>query len=272
MIKQAQQIALDFLISIKRLFVEKHMYRASALSYTTLLAMVPLLSVIVSLLAIFPFFSQFINLAETYVVTNLVPTKDTMMESQIRSFVEHATGLPIWSFLFLLVTASLLILTVEGAIDNIWGTSRKHKKILYMMLYWLVLIAMPIFIGASVLLSTYLFSLSWFSGAADFLGIRLQLLASLPLIINAMIFSLLYVVVPNGKVRWINGLLGGLLAALLFELAKRGFGFYVGYFSNYQMIYGAFATIPIFLIWLYISWLIILFGAIFVNTRGAISN
>jgi membrane protein len=268
MIKQIRSFSVVFYAALKRLFAEKYMYRAAALSYTTLLTMVPLLTMLVSLFAVLPFFSHLIDIAETYVVSNLLPMADADIESQVNNFISHATQLPIWSFVFLLVTASLLILTVEGAINQIWGVVNRPKKILFVLLYWLVLIILPVFIGASVLLSTALFSLSWFSETTLLSNVTAQILLVLPVLINALIFSLLYIIVPRSKVSLVDGLLGGLIAAILFELARRGFGFYVGYFSNYHIIYGAFATIPLFLVWLYISWLIILFGAMFVHTKG----
>lgn len=259
-------------IALKRLFQENYTYRASALAFTTLLTIVPLLAVIVSLIAIFPIFNQLINLAQNYIIENFVPTSGTTIQLYLEGFIKQATHLPKLGIIFLFFTVITLIVTVEHTLNEIWGAKQRKKKISAILLYWLVLILTPLFLGLSVLLSSYIFSLSWIAGATSKLGINVLILSSLPLAINTLLFSVLYIAVPNCRVEWQEGLVGGFIAAVLYELAKKGFAFYVLQFPSYEIIYGTLATIPIFLLWIYISWLIILYGALVTHAKFQLSN
>jgi len=252
---------------LRRFFSENYTYRASALAFTTLLALVPLLSVFVSFLALFPIFTKLVNLAQEYILTNFVPTSSATVQYYLVSFTQQASHLPIVGILFLFFTAIMLVVTVEHSLNEIWGVPNRRKRVTALILYWLVLLVVPLFIGLDVLISTYLFSIAWVRDATVGLGIKAGVLSLIPLLINTMLFTLLYVVVPNARVFWRDGLFGGFIAACLFEVAKRVFSFYIKQFPSYELIYGTFATIPIFLLWIYVSWMIILFGALFTHTQ-----
>ena len=247
----------------KRLYIEQYTYRASALAYATLLALVPLLSVLVSLVTIFPVFTKLINLTENYIFINLIPTSRPLIEKYLHAFVKQATHLPTFGIIFLFFTIWALLIMVEHTLNMIWSAPLRHKKFLAMIIYWSVLFVAPLIIGLSIFISSYVFSFSWFTGATY----KLPLLASVPLLLNTFIFTALYVVIPNYKVYIRDGFIGGLVASILFEAAKKGFAFYLKHFPSYELIYGTLATIPIFLIWIYISWLIILYGALVTHTR-----
>ncbi len=251
-----------FWLASKRLYQEQYTYRAAGLAFTSLLALVPLLSVIMSLISIFPIFSQLINLTEGYIFTNFIPHSSIIIRQYLEAFIQQATHLPTLGIGFLFFTVFTLILMVEHTLNAIYNAPKRKRTIKALINFWLILLIAPFFIGLSVFISTYVFSIQWLSGTADKLGLTIPLLATLPLIINIIVFSTLYIVVPNTKVKFRYGILGGSVAAILFELAKKGFAFYIKHFPSYELIYGALATIPIFLIWIYISWLIILYGAI----------
>jgi membrane protein len=255
-----------FKIAALRLFRQKYTYSASALAFTTLLALVPLLAVIVSMVAMLPIFSKFVALAQSYIFANFIPTSGMIIQQYLENFVNQANHLSNVGLLFLLVTAITLIVTVEHTLNSIWHVNGRKNKISSFFLYWLILLLMPLFIGVSVFVSSYLLSLSWLVQMHHFLP-AISLLACVPLLINTCMFALLYVVVPNHRVAWKDGLLGGLFAAILLEFAKKGFAFYIKQIHSYEVIYGAFASIPIFLLWIYISWLIILYGALIINTK-----
>jgi membrane protein len=256
-----------FKISFKRFFKEQYTYRASALAFTTLLSLVPLLTVIVFLVTKFPVFNKINQLAQSYILDNFIPASNTTIQFYLNNFTYQASHLPSLGIIFLLLTAMMLILTIEHTLNDIWDVRWKKRRIFSLMVYWIVLMLAPLLIGAGIFLSTYLFSLSWISSATHELGLKTPLLSSLPLLVNTVIFSLLYIVVPNFNVHWRDGLCGGFIAAGIFELAKIGFAFYLKQFPSYELIYGALAAIPIFLLWLYISWLIILFGALITHAQ-----
>jgi membrane protein len=256
-----------FKLSFHRLFFENYMDRASALAFTTILALVPLLSVIVSFIAWFPIFTRFMTLARNYILTNFIPTSSSTIDYYLESFINQATKLPTMGLLFLLVTVIALIITVETSLNEIWHAPKKEIKISSWIINLTLLFISPILIGLSSFLTSYLFSISWVSGTTDTLRITAPLLAMLPILVNTVMFSALYVIAPNCRVRWNDGFFGGFVAAILFEIARVGFAFYIKKFPSYELIYGTFATIPIFLLWIYISWLIILYGALVLNTK-----
>jgi membrane protein len=247
-------------LAARRFYHEDYSYRASALTYTTLLALVPLVSVVIALLTHFPKLLKIVELAQNYVLNNLIPTANDSIEYYLQVFTQQATHLPLLGILFLFITASLLIITVEDTFNHIWQIPLRKKNFASWVLYWAVLLLAPLAIGLSVFLSTLLFSFSWFAGVAI---IKTTWLGVLSLLINAALFSALYIIVPNTTVGIRNGIVGGLLAAVLFEIAKKTFAFYIHKYANYTLIYGALSTIPIFLVWVYISWFIVLYGALF---------
>jgi membrane protein len=260
--KVASRLASGLWLAGTRFYSEDYSYRASALTYTTLLALVPMVSVVIALMAHFPDIMKLVTLAQSYIMNDLVPAAGDDIQHYMDLFTVQATHLPTVGILFLFLTATLLIYTVEETFNQIWQTKFKKQKFLAWCLYWMVLLMAPLAIGLSVFLSTLLFSLSWFERVAI---IKTPLLAALSLGINTALFSVLYIIVPNAKVGLRTGLLGGLLAAGLFEIAKKGFAFYIHKFANYTLIYGALSTIPIFLLWVYISWFIVLYGALFTH-------
>jgi membrane protein len=267
MLKQLRNWVAVFWMAGKRLIQEQYTYRASALAFTTLIAIVPLVSVVLSVVTIFPMFTRLTTLAQNYIFTNFIPTSSQLVQEYLQNFIDQAAHLPTFGIVFLLFTAITLIIMVEHTLNTIWSAPKRKKKLTTMLIYWLILLLMPIILGLSVFISSFIFSLSWFSGTAKKLGVMIPLLASLPLFINTLIFSALYIAVPNVKVRFSDGLLGGFAASFLFEAAKKGFAFYILHFPSYELIYGTLATIPIFLVWVYISWLIVLYGALVTHTR-----
>lgn len=245
-----------------RLFREKYTYRASALAFTTLLTLVPLVSVIVALIARFPIFTKLTDLARGYIFSNFLPTSSNTIQLYFERFVDQASKLPTFGLVFLFFTVMALIITVEHTLNEIWQVPKRKQKISAFALYWIILLVAPLFIGLSVLISSYLFSLSWIQGESYQLHLTIPLLKILPLLVNTVIFTTLYMAVPNISVKLSDALVGAFLASILFEVAKKGFALYIQLFPNYEVIYGTLATIPIFLIWIYISWLIVLFGAL----------
>jgi membrane protein len=255
-----------FNISFRRFFKEQYTYRASALAFTTLLSLVPLLTVIVFLVTKFPIFNKINILAQNYVLENFIPASNTTIQFYLNNFTYQASHLPKLGIIFLLLTAMMLIVTIEHTFNDIWDVRWKKRRIISLTIYWVVLMLAPLLIGTGIFISTYLFSLSWVESATHHLGVKTPLLY-LPLLLNTLIFSLLYIVVPNFNVDWRDGFYGGFVAASIFEAAKIGFAFYLKQFPSYELIYGALASIPIFLLWLYISWLIILFGALITHAQ-----
>lgn len=246
-------------LTTQRFFKENYGYHVSALSFETLLAIVPFLSVSTFIAAHFVLFSNFINLSEDYILKSFIPTAAISIKTYFIKFIAHVMHLPIFSMVFLVFTAVMLIYTIDDTLSTIWQRTTRRKNIVTWIIYCLIILVTPIFIGFSLFLTTYLISFPWLS------KVSFVLLFLAPILINTLLFSFIYMMSSNFKLKWQNCLLGGFMAAILFEIAKFLFSFYIAR-SSYQLIYGVFATIPIFLVWLYICWFIVLWGALFTHT------
>jgi membrane protein len=162
---------------------------------------------------------------------------------------------------FLAVTALLMMLTIDRAFNQIFRVSRERSLSQRLLMYWAVLTLGPILMGLSVTMTSYLVSTSL--GLAKGLPILGEtVLRLMPVLLTSIAFTLLYVWVPNRRVQMRHAVIGGLIAGILFELMKRGFGLYIARFPTYTAVYGAFAAAPLFLVWMYLSWVVVLMGAV----------
>lgn len=249
-----------FLLLFRRLGEDKAAINAAALTYTTLLALVPLMTVTFIVLAAFPVGELAAERLQDFVFDNFVPAAGEVVQNYLSEFADKASKLTGTSFLFLIVTSLLLMASIDRAFNDIWRVRRQRKIVNKFLVYWAVITVGPILMVLSVGVTSYLLSLPLISGP-DALIDTSRLLKLTPLVLSTLAFSLLYLLVPMRRVPIWHAIVGGVTAALLFELAKRGFGLYVAYVPTYQAIYGAIATVPIFLIWVFLTWLVTLFGA-----------
>jgi len=233
---------------------------AAALTYTTLFAVVPLMTVSYSMLAAVPNFKGVGEQLQGWIFSNFVPATGEVVQGYLSTFAAQAQSLTVVGIVFLAVTSIMMMKNIEAAFNRIWRVAEPRKGISSFLLYWAVLSLGPILIGLGLLLTSYIASLSFFTSATEVVG-KARLLSLLPPLFSALAFMLLYAAVPNCRVPLRSAAIGGLFAAILFELAKRGFVQFVTLSPSYQLIYGAFAAVPMFLLWIYISWGIILLGA-----------
>lgn len=234
---------------------------AGSLTFTTLLALVPLITVGVALLTAFPVFAGFSRQLENFIVTNLVPAAATkVITVYTQQFAVNAGRLTALGTALLAATALSLMLTIDRAFNLIWRVRRPRPLVQRLSIYWAVLSIGPLLLGASLSLTSWLMSVSTgFTRQIPAVGV--VMLAVVPIGLTAIAFTLLYLNVPYRRVRPGDAVLGGVVAGIAFEVMKRAFAFYVARFPNYTLVYGAFASVPIFLLWIYLSWLVILFGA-----------
>ena len=241
---------------------------AASLSYTSLLSLVPLIAVIFAGFSSFSVFQELFQDIQRFIFTNFVPSSSELIQNYLNEFVDKASRLTLVGLLGLFAVALMLMWQIDLALNHIWGVSKKKNLLRTFLTYWAVLTFGPVLMGVSLVVSSYIISLPLISNAADTIGVRAQMLSMLPFVMTLLAFTLIYLVVPNTRVRFIHALIGGLSATLFFELAKRGFALYVSYNTTYTSLYGALATIPIFLIWIYISWLVTLLGAVITRSMS----
>ena len=251
----------QFMRYLGRQFVRNQgILNASALTYTTLFAVVPLMTVSYAMLAAVPSFQGAGELVQGWIFDNFVPATGAVVQEYLSSFASQARKLTAVGLIFLFVTSIMMMKNIEAAFNRIWRVSEPRKGLSSFLLYWAILSLGPILIGVGLVVSSYIASLSLFASATEIVG-RARLLSILPMVLSAAAFTLLYAAVPNCRVPVKNAFIGGLVVAALFETAKRGFALFVTQFPSYELIYGAFAAVPLFLAWIFISWTIILMGA-----------
>ena len=244
-------------------FVEDRCQRiAGALSFTTILAIVPLTAVMLAMLSLFPIFSEWMVWIQDFVYSNFVPAAGDAVQKHLTLFATKAGRLTAVGLVFVGVTAVMLLATVEQTFNDIWRVPNARKLLHRFLAYWALLTLGPILIAVALTVTTHVFTALPFAARAEKSAID----ALLPLAVELVAVLLLYVVVPNVTVRWRHALVGALFATVLIEIARRLFAAAMKTFTSYQVIYGAIAALPIFLVWIYISWVIVLLGAIVTAT------
>jgi membrane protein len=252
----------------QRFIADRGANNAAALTYTTLFAVVPMMTVTFSMLSAIPAFQDTGEQIQGFIFRNFVPSAGATLQQYLRDFTTQARQLTWIGVVVLAATAFWMLVTIEKAFNTIWRVRQPRRGVSSFLLYWAILSLGPILLGGGFAISTYITSLSLISGPDALLGVK-TLLKFMPLLFSVAAFTLLYATVPNAQVPLRHAWMGGVLAAVLFEVAKMLFGLYVRLFPGYQLIYGAFATVPLFLLWVYLSWLIVLFGAEVVCNLGS---
>lgn len=230
------------------------------LAYISLLSVVPLIAVMFSMLSAFPMFGEFRQAIEAFVYANVIPSRGEEIQTYINQFIGNTGGMTAIGLTALVVVALLLIHNIDKTLNKIWRVTKRPRPVISFSIYWMILTLGPILFGSSIAVTSYLIRLTRF--AEDYTpGLSTLLLGVVPYLMSLLAFFLLYLVVPNIKVRARHAFFGALLAMLLFELSKRGFAVYVTHFPAYDTIYGALALVPIVFVWVYLCWLVVLLGA-----------
>jgi membrane protein len=245
---------------IRQFYDQRGLQVASSLAYTTLLSLVPLLTVMFAFAGGLPVFERVSDTIQGFIFQNFVPAFGNTVESYLSEFSQKARRLTVTGAFTLVVVALLLMNTIDGAFNYIWRVRTRRNAAYRFLVYWAMLTLGPVLVGTGIVATSYVLSLPVVSDVDTSFGLRARLIATLPFLTTATAFTLLYSLVPNTRVLWRHAIIGAVAAAVLFELAKTGFGIYVRSVST-EAIYGAIAVIPLFLVWLYTSWVIVLLGA-----------
>jgi membrane protein len=235
---------------------------ASSLTFTTLIALVPLFTVMLAVFSAFPMFASFRGSLEKYFLQALVPdaiAKPVLLA--LTQFAGKAARLGSVGLVILVLTAIALMLTIDRTLNAIWRVREPRPIAQRVLVYWAAVTLGPLVLGVSLTLTSYAISAS--QGLVGRMpgGIAFSLNVLEFVLLSAAMAGLFHYV-PNTHVRWRHALAGGVFVSVGFELAKRLLGWYVGVVPSYSTIYGAFATLPIFFVWLYFSWVIVLLGAV----------
>jgi membrane protein len=235
---------------------------AGSLTYTTTLALVPLLTIILAIFTTFPIFSNFRSALDAYFLQNLMPKGivNTIV-SNLTMFASKATRLSAVGAVALLFTSATMMGIIERAFNQIWRVKQARPWAQRVLVYWALVTLGPLMVGLSLTITSQLFMVT--SGVADTLPMFSAIIYTLFSVgLTTAGYTLLYMTVPNRFVDWRDAVWGGLVAAVAFEVAKRLFGIFIRQFPTYTLIYGALAALPVFLVWVYLSWMITLVGAL----------
>jgi membrane protein len=255
--------ALDLVRFARRRLTEERLPQvAGSLTFTTTLAIVPLLTIVLAIFTTFPVFGKLRSTLEGYFVQMLMPRAiSNTIISNLTQFASKATGLSAVGAVALIFTSAAMIGTIERALNQIWRVRQPRPLLQRVLVYWALVTLGPLAFGISLTITSQLFTATGsISTALPFLGALFYTLVSVGLTTGA--YALLYMTVPNRYVDWRDAVWGGLVAAIAFEIAKRVFAIFIRQFPTYAIIYGALAALPLFLVWLYLSWLITLVGAL----------
>ncbi|MCB2034420.1 MAG: YihY family inner membrane protein, partial [Ottowia sp.] len=235
---------------------------ASALTFTTMLALVPFFAVVASVFTAFPIFAKFREALESWLVNSLIPPSiSANVLDYMTQFATKASELGAVGLVVLFVTALSLVLTIDHTLNDIWRVTTHRPLGQRILVYWAALTLGPLVLGGSLAITSYVLTASrgWLPNIGG--GANLALSTTQFLLMTFGV-TLLYRFVPNTPVKWRHALAGGLFVAVCLGVAKWGLGLYLSRVPTYSLIYGAFATVPILLLWIHLSWLIVLFGAV----------
>ncbi|MFC4352957.1 YihY family inner membrane protein [Fodinicurvata halophila] len=258
------------LISLRQLYLfTRYLFRrydqdrclqmAAGLSYSSLLALVPLLAIALGLLAAFPAFDEARESLREMLFQAIPPDQAARANEHLDSFLRNAAKLTAPGIVGLAVTALLLLSNINTSINTIWRVRQERPLVLRLLVYWALLTLGPLLLGASLSITSYAFATVHAAGSLE--AFSMPLTRMLAILLATLGCAVFFIVVPNRPVSLPAGLAGGFLAAVLLEILKYGFGLYVGQVPSYQAVYGALSALPIFLIWMYLAWAVILLGA-----------
>ncbi len=268
-INRIQPLFINMWLLLKEIvatFIEKSCQRtAAALTYMTLFALVPLLAVFYAMFSLFPAFDGLDQQLQNMIFSHLLPDSGSDLTNYLSDFSSKARELSAPGAALLIVTAYIMLTNIEKSFNFIWGVKKPRKGMSSFLIYWAVLSIGPLLLGSGLAISTYLLSLQLLVDEYDIYGLSRFFFSLFPWFMTASTFTLLFAAVPNCRVPIKFAIIGGVTSALCFEMLKWGFGYVVAN-SSFNSIYGAFAVVPLFLLWINCLWMIILAGAVLVRS------
>ncbi len=252
-----------FLSFLYSRFKQDHYHEmAASLTFTTLLSLVPLITIALSLSSAFPVLADFTAQLKNFVLDNMpAETGADVISTYMEQFAQSATKLTAVGIIFLAFTAMLIMITIDDAFNKIWRVTRRRTLMMRLLTYWAVLTLAPLLFGGSLSLTSWLVAATT-GNASQVSPFGMIMLRVVPALLITLGFTLLLRVVPNRYVPMRHALVGAVVAAVTLEYMNRTFAFYIANFTTYQVVYGAFATVPIFLLYIYLSWMTVLLGAL----------
>lgn len=234
---------------------------AASLTFTSLLALVPLMTISFIIIAAVPSFNSLEAEFEKFLFSNFVPHAGESLQEYLATFRQNAGRLGAIGIVFLGVTSIMLLVTIERAMNRIFLVKRQRSIVTRLLAFWALLSLGPVLFLVSISMTSAVIAQANQAGGEDLSAIFRFLGRLVPFLITLVGYAVLYVVMPNRKVTLKDAVVGAGVAAFLFETLKGLFGLYITAFPTYQAIYGAISVLPILLLWIYLSWIVTLVGA-----------
>jgi len=257
------KLLANFVVLVYRRFKEERCFQlCGSLTFTTLLALVPLITIMLTVVTAFPVFNDIVATLRSFATVNLVPeASSNLISIYMQQFSDNAARLTALGIVLLAVTSIMLMLTIDRAFNTIWRVKRPRPLIQRVLIYWSVLTIGPLLVGGSLSLTSWLVTQSMGLGKQA-PELTIAVLKLVPLMLTSVAFGFLYRTVPNRQVTVLDAAVGGIIAAFAFEAMKIGFGHFLAEIATYKLVYGTFASLPIFLMWIYLSWVVVVFASV----------
>ena len=262
LLKDKAQTTQKFLSFLGRRAKNDTIFRvSSARSYTSLIAIVPLFAIGLSIFSAFPAFDNIRGQVQDFIVQNMAPALGHEVSAYLSEFLQASAGLTAIGVVSIVVTSIMMLSTIENSFNFIFRVSRPRRITTKITLYWTVITLGPLLLGAAFSIRSYVFAIAAKSVDGEILN-NVYISSILPSLITMLMLIIVYTLVPNKKVGFINAAIGALCAVILFAVLRKIFAMAVLTSATYQTLYGALAIIPIFLIWMYLAWSVVIFGAV----------
>lgn len=257
-----QQTWFQFILFVIRRFeADRCRDQAGSLTYTTLFAVVPMLTVFLVIISSIKALEPARQQLQQMIYSNFLPKTSIAFDKAFNVFTENSSNLTVIGVLFLFITTVLMLTSIESVFNRIWRVKETRNGIIGFMRYWTIISLGPILLGSAFVISSTLASMNVLSN--NFAGYEVDgtaLFAVISFALTTLGFFILYWTIPNRSVPLKAAAIAGVFGAVAFELLKNLFGFVMTNFTSYTLVYGAFAAVPIFLLWIFLSWNIVLLG------------
>ncbi len=227
---------------------------ATILSFATVVSLVPILFLSMSVFSISNYFDGYKDIAMEFLFNQLLPDSYKIVEHYINEFIKQTANLTTPSFIFLLFVAIFLLFEIDTKVNYIWDNKKKRGLLKRFSSYLLILFLGPFFLITSLIVSSYVM-------AIDFFGLKSILNYLVPFLLSSIGFIFIYYILPINEISFSSAIKGGIIASLLFELSKSLIVLYIKFFNTYEIMYGTFAALPLLILWIHISWMVLLYGA-----------
>jgi membrane protein len=250
-----------FFASGKRFVICKGGDLVSSLAYVSLVSLVPLLAIMISIFSMSPLFEPLQNLVLDMVFTHFIPDSQPVVAQSLNNFAQQASRLALPGLLAMWMTTLLLLWHIDQKVNSFWQVRRERSWLMVISKYLAISLLGPLLLGAGLFASSSLMAYPIWQELNDYEPVRmLEWLKLVPLIVGFVVFFMVFKWVPSAFISWQQAGLVAIMASIQFELLKRGFAWFIQAFPTYDLVYGALAALPLFLLWLYLIWWIVLWN------------